>query len=147
MMLSLVANQILYPEIVIRSTISIASNVVTSVNYLNSLIKHDCRLQKLLILNDIIEDIGIIKSFIEEKQKQTSSKTLDICLENLSQILIDLEENINRITCKVENHKKLWVRNFRSYNISEESENIPILLEKMNHRFEIIVKISCALFN
>ena len=82
-MLSLVANQILYPEIVIRSTISIASNLVTSVNYLNSLIKNDSHLQKLLNLNDIIEDIGIIKSFIEEKQKQNSSKTLDICLENL----------------------------------------------------------------
>ena len=76
-MLSLVANQILYPEIVIRSTISIASNLVTSVNYLNSLIKNDSHLQKLLNLNDIIEDIGIIKSFIEEKQKQNSSKTLD----------------------------------------------------------------------
>ena len=99
-MLSLVANQILYPEIVIRSTISIASNLVTSVNYLNSLIKNDSHLQKLLNLNDIIEDIGIIKSFIEEKQKQNSSKTLDICLENLGQILIDLEENINRITKK-----------------------------------------------
>jgi len=145
MMISLVANQILYPEIVIRSTISIASNLVTSVNYLNSLIKNDSHLQKLLNLNDIIEDIGIIKSFIEEKQKQNSSKTLDICLENLGQILIDLEENINRITYKIENHKNLWFHNFRSYNVKIESENIPILIEKMNHRFEILIKISSAL--
>jgi hypothetical protein len=144
-MLSLVANQILYPEIVIRSTISIASNLVTSVNYLNYLIKNDSHLQKLLNLNDIIEDIGIIKSFIEEKQKQNSSKTLDICLENLGQILIDLEENINRITYKIENHKNLWFHNFRSYNLKIESENIPILIEKMNHRFEILIKISSAL--
>jgi phenylalanyl-tRNA synthetase alpha subunit len=144
-MISLVANQILYPEIVIRSTISIASNLVTSVNYLNSLIKNDSHLQKLLNLNDIIEDIGIIKSFIEEKQKQNSSKTLDICLENLGQILIDLEENINRITYKIENHKNLWFHNFRSYNVKIESENIPILIEKMNHRFEILIKISSAL--
>ena len=144
-MLSLVANQILYPEIVIRSTISIASNLVTSVNYLNYLIKNDSHLQKLLNLNDIIEDIGIIKSFIEEKQKQNSSKTLDICLENLGQILIDLEENINRITYKIENHKNLWFHNFRSYNVKIESENIPILIEKMNHRFEILIKISSAL--
>ena len=144
-MLSLVANQILYPEIVIRSTISIASNLVTSVKYLNYLIKNDSHLQKLLNLNDIIEDIGIIKSFIEEKQKQNSSKTLDICLENLGQILIDLEENINRITYKIENHKNLWFHNFRSYNVKIESENIPILIEKMNHRFEILIKISSAL--
>ena len=36
-------------------------------SYLNSLIKHDTHLQNLLNLNDIIEDIGIIKSFIEEE--------------------------------------------------------------------------------
>ena len=144
-MMSIVASQILYPEIVIRSTISIASNLVYSVKYLNSLITHDTHLQNLLNLNDIIEDIGIINSFVEEKQKQNKSKTLDICLENLGQILNDLEKNINSVIYKIENHKKLWFKSFRSYNINDEIKNIPILLEKMNHRFEIVIKISSAI--
>ena len=144
-MMSIVASQILYPEIVIRSTISIASNLVYSVKYLNSLITHDTHLQNLLNLNDIIEDIGIINSFVEEKQKQNKSKTLDICLENLGQILNDLEKNINSVIYKIENHKKLWFKSFRSYNINDEIKNIHILLEKMNHRFEIVIKISSAI--
>ena len=144
-MMSIVASQILYPEIVIRSTISIASNLVYSVKYLNSLLTHDTHLQNLLNLNDIIEDIGIINSFVEEKQKQNKSKTLDICLENLGQILNDLEKNINSVIYKIENHKKLWFKSFRSYNINDEIKNIPILLEKMNHRFEIVIKISSAI--
>ena len=144
-MMSIVASQILYPEIVIRSTISIASNLVYSVKYLNSLITHDTHLQNLLNLNDIIEDIGIINSFVEEKQKQNKSKTLDNCLENLGQILNDLEKNINSVIYKIENHKKLWFKSFRSYNINDEIKNIPILLEKMNHRFEIVIKISSAI--
>ena len=96
-------------------------------------------------MNDIIEDIGIINSFVEEKQKQNKSKTLDICLENLGQILNDLEKNINSVIYKIENHKKLWFKSFRSYNINDEIKNIPILLEKMNHRFEIVIKISSAI--
>jgi len=144
-MMSIVASQILYPEIVIRSTVSIASNLVYSASYLNSLIKHDTHLQNLLNLNDIIEDIGIIKSFIEEKQKQNTSKTLGICLENLGQILQELEQNIDSVIYKIENHKHLWFNSIRSYNITNESKNIPMLLEKMNHRFEIVIKISSVI--
>jgi len=144
-MMSIVASQILYPEIVIRSTVSIASNLVYSASYLNSLIKHDTHLQNLLNLNDIIEDIGIIKSFIEEKQKQNTSKTLGICLENLGQILKELEQNIDSVIYKIENHKHLWFNSIRSYNITNESKNIPMLLEKMNHRFEIVIKISSVI--
>jgi peptidoglycan hydrolase CwlO-like protein len=143
--MSIVASQILYPEIVIRSTVSIASNLVSSASYLNSLIKHDTNLQNLLNLNDIIEDIGIIKSFIEEKQKQNKSKTLGICLENLGQILKELEKNIDSVIYKIENHKNLWFNSIRSYNITNESKNIPILLEKMKHRFEIVIKISSVI--
>ena len=144
-MMSIVASQILYPEIVIRSTLSIASNLVSSSSYLNSLIKNDTNLQKLLNLNDIIEDIGIIKCFIEEKQKQNTSKTLGICLENLGEILKELERNIDSVIYKIENHKHLWFNSIRSYNIVNESKNIPILLEKMNHRFEILIKISSVI--
>ena len=109
------------------------------------MIKNESRLQKLLNLNDIIEDIGIIKSFIEEKQKQNASKTLGICLENLGQILKELEQNIDSVIYKIENHKHLWFNSFRSYNITNESRNIPMLLEKMNHRFEIVIKISSVI--
>ena len=113
-MMSIVASQMLYPEILIRSTVSIASNLVASATYLNSLIKHDTHLQNLLNLNDIIEDIGIIKSFIEEKEKQNTSKTLGICLENLSQILQELEKNIDSVIHAIENHKHLWFNYFRN---------------------------------
>ena len=133
--MSIVASQILYPEIVIRSTVSIASNLVYSASYLNSLIKHDTHLQNLLNLNDIIE----------EKQKQNTSKTLGICLENLGQILKELEQNIDSVIYKIENHKHLWFNSIRSYNITNESKNIPMLLEKMNHRFEIVIKISSVI--
>jgi len=113
---------------------------------LNSLIKTDSKLQNLLNLNDIIEEIGIIKSFIEEKQqKPHESRTIDICLENLGQILSELEKNVNSITFKIENHKTLWFHGLRSYDIENESKIIPILKEKMKQRFEILIKISSVI--
>jgi hypothetical protein len=146
-MISLFANQILYPEAILRTSVSIASNLITSVTYLNLIIKKDTHLQNLLNLNDIIEEVGIIKSFIEEKNKlnDNKSKTIDICLENLTQILSQLENTVNNITLKIENHNKLWFHYFRSYNIDNESALIPILISKMKQRFEILIKISSAI--
>ena len=145
-MISLFANQILYPEVILRTSVSIASNLITSVTYLNSIIKKDTHLQNLLNLSDILEEVGIIKSFIEEKNKlnDNKSKTIDICLENLTQILSQLERTINNITLKIENHNKLWFHYFRYYDINYESKLIPILILKMKQRFEILIKISSA---
>ena len=66
-------------------------------------------------------------------------------LENLEQTLSQLEQNVNSITYKIENHKNLWFNSFRSYNIENESRIIPILKEKMKQRFEILIKISSVI--
>jgi hypothetical protein len=144
-MLSLVAGSILLPEIIIRSTVSITTNLITSVNYLISISKSDSELQNMLINNDIIEDISIIKHFIEEKQHTNSSNTVHICIQNLNKTLTELEKNINSITTKIEAHKQLWFGFMRSYNITEEKTLIPILINQLKHRFEILIKISSNL--
>lgn len=148
-MLSIVATQLINPEVIFKSTISITTNLINSIQYLNSITKktNNYELNSYLNLNEIIEDIGIIKSFIEEKQDSNNleSKTINICIENLSLILFELEDNINSITRKIENHHNLWFNYFRSYNISCESKKIPKLIDKMKHRFEILIKISSAI--
>jgi hypothetical protein len=145
-MLSIVASRIIYPELIIRSCVSIATNLVTSVNYLVSISKSDIELQSMLTTNDIIEDINIIKTFIEEKQTTNHSETVRICIYNLSNTLSELEKNIKSITIKIETHKQLWFNYFRSYNIGEEKKQIPFLINKMKHRFELLIKI-CANVN
>jgi hypothetical protein len=147
-MLSIVANQLIYPEVIIKSTITITSSLINSIQYLNAITKktNNNELNTYLNLNEVVEDIGIIKSFIEEKQNSNlESKTMNICIENLSIILSELEYNINSITRKIENHHNLWFNYFRSYNISSESSKIPKLIEKMRHRFEILIKISSVI--
>lgn len=147
-MLSIVANQLIYPEVILKSTISITSSLINSIQYLNTITKktNNNELNTYLNLNEVVEDIGIIKSFIEEKQHSNiESKTMNICIENLTIILSELEYNINSITRKIENHHNLWFNYFRSYNISIESNKIPKLIEKMRHRFEILIKISSVI--
>jgi len=147
-MLSIVANQLIYPEVILKSTITITSSLINSIQYLNTITKktNNNELNTYLNLNEVVEDIGIIKSFIEEKQNSNlESKTMNICIENLSLILYELENNINSITRKIENHHNLWFNYFRSYNISSESSKIPKLIEKMRHRFEILIKISSVI--
>ena len=147
-MLNLVASSILYPEIIIRSSVSIASNLITSVQYLSSITKNDIEIQNLL---DIVEDIVIIKTFIEEKKNNNNnnnnheSKTVDMCINNLNQTLYQLEDNINSITQKIQTHKNKWFNNFRAYDISTEKNNIPILIKQMRHKFELLIKVSSNL--
>lgn len=138
--LTLVANQIMYPEIILRSALSLTSNLIYSVKYLATISKTDFELQKLLATTDILHDIIVIKSFIEEKEK-LKSHTVDVCIQNLSETLSELELNITSITSKIENHNKLWFGYFRSYNINSEKEQIPFLIEKLKHRFDLMIKI------
>ena len=148
-MLSIVANQLIYPDIIFKSTVTITSSLINSIQYLNTITKktNNNELNTYLNLNEVVEDIGIIKSFIDEKQNNNrlESKTMNICIENLSLILYELEYNINSITSKIENHHNLWFNYLRSYNISSESSKIPKLIEKMRHRFEILIKISSVI--
>jgi hypothetical protein len=141
-MLSLVTSSIIYPELILRTSISLASNVVTSASYLISISHSDPDLHNFLTSNDIIEDINIIKTFIQEKQHKETSQTVSVCIENLSKTLEQLESNINCITKKIEEHKLLWFNYVRSYNISEEKIRIPILINQMKHRFDMLIKIS-----
>ncbi len=137
-MFSLVIKQMLYP-----STISIASNLVTSINYLNTISEDDLELQTLIKSQDIVCDIEIIKSFLEEKSHlRDSSNTINQCINNLSQTLEELEGNITSITRKLQIHRQLWFNKFRSYNIIEEKKKIPMLISKLRHRFDLLIKIT-----
>jgi len=147
-MLSIVASRIISPypaELIIKNGASIASNLIFSIKYLSNVQHSDNELSELLTSSDLLEDIGIIKSFIEEKKLINESTTVSLCLDNLNQSLKQLEDNINSITMKIENHKKLWFGYFRSYNISEEKRLIPRLVKQMKHRFELLIEISSVI--
>ena len=144
-MLSIVASQIIYPELILRSSISITNNLIVSVRYLISISKDDIDLQSMLITNDIIEDIDVIKTFIHEKEDTNNSDTIKLCIDNLSKTLEELENHINNITNKIENHKTLWFYYFRSYNITHEKAVIPLLIRQMKHRFDLLVQIKSSL--
>lgn len=140
-----VASTIINPEIILKNGYFIANNLFSSVLYLKTLSHCDNELKEIMVNTDILEDIGIIKTFIEEKKLKTNSASVQVCIDNLNQTLINLEENINAITRKIENHKKLWFNSFRSYDIQYEKTQIPKLVKQMKHRFEILIKISSVI--
>jgi hypothetical protein len=139
---SLVASRILYSDIILKTITSLSGNLISSVQYLKKISENDIDLQKLLNNSDITQDILIIKSFIEENQEHFNSNTLLACINNLNETLSELEIHINSITKKIKDHEQLWFRYFRYYDISKEKELIPLLIEKLRHRFNLLIKIS-----
>jgi hypothetical protein len=131
---------VLYPEI-FKSVISLTSKITSGIYHLIS-ISNDAELQNIILNSDIVQDINIIKSFIEDKHKnKTDNLTLISCIDNLNATLIDIEKNIQEITKKTEYNKNLWFTYFRSYDTTKEKENIILLIKQLNHRFELLVKI------
>ena len=142
---SMVVSKVLYPDVIfktITSLSSLSSNLINSIYYLSSLSHKDTELQDLLIKTDIIQDILVIKCFIEEKKNNDIKHTVLTCINNLNETILELDKNINSISIKIESHKTLWFNYFRSYDITKEKNQIPILIEKLKHRFELFIKIS-----
>ena len=145
-MFTLVTSNIISPELILTNAISITTNLIKSIKYLSQISYNDNELSDLIFTSDILEDIGIIKNFIEDMSLKTNlCKTIKICIDNLNQSLLSLEFNINSITFKIENHKKLWFGYLRSYNISNEKKQIPILMKQMYHRFNMLIQISSVI--
>ena len=127
----------------IYTSVTIASNLIRSVTYLMSIAHSDNELKNLLITSDVLEDLGVIKVFIEEqKHRDNIPASISVCIENLNTVLIQLEDNLNSITNKIQTHHQKYFNYFRSYNIGEEKKKIPILIEKMHHRFDLLIKIN-----
>ena len=134
---------ILCPEILIKSIRILTSSLLSGIYNLISITK-DIDLQKILISTDLIHDITIIKSFIEDLEN-TKNKTILASINNLNETLKELEHTINSITNKIEYHKILWFSYFRSYDITSEKESLVFLSNQLKHRFNLLIKISTTL--
>ena len=145
--LSIVANNTLAiasglnPELVVTGAITMTTSLIKAVKYLSNISYMDTELQQILLNSDILQDITIIKTYIEEKKHLQDNESVKMCIASLNETLASLEETINSITYKLEKHKKLWFNSFRSYHISKEKEKIPVLIQQLNHRFDILIKI------
>jgi hypothetical protein len=134
-------------DFLIKTTLSITSSLIYNINYIRSIKFHDEDLRKIFIENDVLSDIGIIKTYIEEQQqKPTTSPSLKASIENLNETLGYLEQEINNLTTKIKTHHLKWFASYRSYGIEKEKQNILTLTQLMNHRFEMLMKVSCMIY-
>jgi len=134
----------LYPEVLIKSITSLTSTLISNIYHIVSTTR-DIDLKKILVTTDIIHDITIIKSFIEEKEIKEVNKTLLTCYHNIDETLKEIDDVIKNINNKFENHQKMWFSYFRSYDISLEKESIILLSDRLKHRFELLIKISSTI--
>lgn len=131
---------ILSPEILFKSITILSASILKGIYNLISITK-DTELQDIILSTDIIHDITVIKSFIEDIDK-TDNKTIIECINNINETLKQLENTINTITDKFNLHKNLWFSYFRSYDITSDKHNLKFLSNQLKHRFNILIKIS-----
>lgn len=134
-------------DLIFKNGYFITNNLITTFTYLKNLNHGDVELNEIITENDVVQDIIIIKSFLEEIEKTNQSKTVSLCIQNLAVTLEKLEKTLTSITTKIDNHKQLWFNSFRSYDIKNEKVLFPKLVNQMNHRFDILRMVTQLLLN
>jgi hypothetical protein len=134
---------IISSEFLIRNTLTLSSSIISNITYLRSYKLRDEELDKIFIERDILSDIGIIKSYIDEHShnKDNQSPTFKASIQNLNETLCYLEEEISKLTRKIKDHNLKWFSYYRSYDIATEKKKIFILIDQMNHRFDMLLKV------
>ena len=136
-MLSLISS-----EFLVKNTISLSSSIISNINYIRTYKVHDDELDKIFVECDILSDIGIIKTYIDEHNyERAHSPSYKSSVQNLNETLFYLENEITKLTMKVKNHHEKWFAYYRSYDITSEKKRIFILIKQMNHRFDMLIKI------
>jgi hypothetical protein len=143
----LITETVLVANSLISPIITIASGLVKSISYLTSISYPDIELQKIINESDLTKDVEIIKSIVSEHSQTNITKSIQLCLENLSSILQEIDFILTTITEKMKRHKKKWFHNYRAYNITNEKISLIILIQKLHHRFEIYIKVRNSLHN
>jgi len=135
-----IITHILCPEILIKSVTTISSGLVSSLSYLIT-ISYDKELMQILLSTDIINDIKIIKNFLDGNNiKKIENKTVIECINDINETLKNLEIIIKNITDKIEYNKSLWFSYFRKYNLHQDREDLKILISQLEHRFNLLIK-------
>jgi hypothetical protein len=144
----MIATKFIPINILAEGIIKISSALVNSIYYLTKISDDDQELKKILATTDIMTDILLIKSFIDDhnnlpkNDKIYNSNSVSNCIKSLLDILTELEANIALSTKKIEEHKKLWFSSYRRYDISVEKESIILNSSILKHRFDMLLKIS-----
>ena len=134
-MLSLISSDFL-----LKNTLSITGNLIYNINYIRNFKFQDAELKMIFVDRDILSDIGIIKAYIDEHGKDPSP-SFKAAISNLNETLYYLENDINSLTNKIKNHHLKWFASYRSYDIEKEKQRILTLIQQLNHRFELLIKI------
>ena len=138
---SMTASSLIYSSNIIKGLIYLTTDVTKGIYNLMK-ISNDIDLQNIISKSDIINDIQVIKLFIEEESNiNENNKTVISCINNILETLKNLESNISSITTKTNLNKQLWFSYFRSYDVSKEKTNIIFHIDQLKHRFNMLIKI------
>ena len=126
-------------EFLLKNTIALTGSILTNINFIRSYKIRDDELDKIFIDCDILSDIGIIKTYLQEHRNE--SATFKASVQNLNETLFYLEAEITTLTTKIRDHHQKWFYYYRYYDIIPEKKKIFMLIHQMNHRFEMLLKI------
>ena len=139
----LITSSLLFGKEIVNQTItSTTKNIYIGIDNLMS--TDDESFKNLIEKLDITSKLNIIHKFIDELTSidQTNfSKTVELSLETLSEILKKIETEIEIINKEIIDHKNKWFYKLRTQNYKTMIDNLVNHLDILDKRFNMLVRI------
>jgi hypothetical protein len=124
------------------SIFTLGKSLLYSDNYVNL-----SSIEKIEKKLDLLETIKIYDIWIQEiiekyKDKIENSNSFKESIRSFTSILNELHELLKTIDQKVQNHKLKWFNYYRTLSFHEEIENMQILKNILDNRFNILQQIN-----
>ena len=123
-------------EILSETAKSIYNGVSGVISHKNSVVT------RILDELDVVASLKIIQSLIFDiKAHHYESKTFQIALESIDEIMTKIYKEVEKINEEAEEHNKKWFANWRTPVYVSRIKNLRELKKNMDIRFDYVVKI------
>lgn len=131
---SLIGNDIM------TKAISDSANAIY--NLLYGLVEfQDPKLEKTLEELDVKEQVRTVETLIRNLHKQRVSESLNVCLEQLHEIICRIREDLKQISQNMETHKTKWLYTYRRIDNSIQIKNLKKHKSVLDQRLDMFMKV------
>lgn len=123
-------------------TKAISDSANTIYNILYGLVEfQDPLLERTLEELDVKEQVRIVETLIRNLQKTRISESINVCLEQLHEIICRIREDLKQISKNMEIHKQRWLYTYRPVDNKLQINNLKKHKNVLDQRLDMFMKV------
>ena len=123
-------------------TKAISDSANTIYNLLYGLVEfQDPKLERTLEELDVKEQVRTVETLIRNLHKERISESINLCLEQLHEIICRIREDLKQISVNMDNHKTKWLYSYRPVDNNIQIINLKKHKHILDQRLDMFMKV------